>query len=135
MIKIIDNIYQSWYIKIMVKLNKGTNKNLPIYVSGPITSLCKLGQDWRAPFREAETALRRLGFREIHNPVDIAAGVETMCAALGREAKYADYMKADIEMLVKCKTILLLRGWEASKGAQLEYQIAEALHMEILYER
>ena len=119
----------------MVKLSKNIDKDLPVYISGPITSLCKLGMDWRAPFREAETSLRRLGFRQIHSPVDIAAGVDTMCAALGRDAMYSDYMKADIEMLLKCKTILLLRGWEGSKGAQLECQIADALHMEIIYER
>ena len=83
----------------MIKLSKSIDKDLPVYISGPITSLCKLGMDWRAPFREAETSLRRLGFRQIHSPVDIAAGVDTMCAALGRDAMYSDYMKADIEML------------------------------------
>ena len=48
---------------------------------------------------------------------------------------YSDYMKADLEMLLKCKTILMLRGWEGSRGAQLEYSVADALHMEVLYER
>lgn len=119
----------------MLKISKTLDKRLPVYISGPITSLCKLGEDWRLPFREAEATLRRLGFREIHNPVDIAVGVEAMCAALGRRPTYADYMKADLEMLLKCKTILMLNGWEGSRGANLEYQVADALHMEILYER
>lgn len=57
-----------------------------------------------------------------------------MCEALGRKAEYSDYMKADLEMLLKCKSILLLRGWEGSKSATLEYQVADALHMEKLYE-
>lgn len=119
----------------MIKANKTINKKLPVYVSGPITSLTKLGEDWRLPFREAEGALRRLGFREIHNPVDIAVGVEAMCDALGRTPQYSDYMKADLEMLLKCRTILMLKGWEGSRGAQLEYQIATALHLEVMYER
>ena len=119
----------------MVKINKDIDKKLPVYISGPITSLCKLGIDWKEPFKEAEASLRRLGFRQIYNPADIAVGVEAACEALGRRAMYSDYMKADLEMLLKCKTILMLRGWEGSRGAQLEYSVADALHMEVLYER
>lgn len=119
----------------MIRTTKLVDKKQPVYISGPITSLIKLGQDWRLPFREAEAALRRLGFREIYNPVDIAAGVDTMCSVFGRKPMYSDYMKADLEMLLKCKTIVMLLGWEGSKGATLEYQIADALHLEVLYER
>lgn len=119
----------------MIKTNKTVDKKLPVYISGPITSLCKLGQDWKATFKGAEAALRRLGFREIHNPVDIAVGVEAMCSAFGRTPQYADYMKADLEILLKCSTILMLKGWEGSKGALLEYQIAQALGLEVIYER
>lgn len=119
----------------MVKISKSIDKKAPIYISGPITSLQKLGEDWRQPFIEAEIGLRRLGFREIYTPVSIAVGVEAMCEALGRKAEYSDYMKADLEMLLKCRGILMLRGWEGSKGATLEYQVADALHMEKLYER
>jgi hypothetical protein len=119
----------------MIKISKSTDKRAPIYISGPITSLQKLGEDWRQPFVEAEANLRRLGFREIYTPVSIAVGVEAMCEALGRKAEYSNYMKADLEMLLKCKSILLLRGWEGSKGATLEYQVADALHLEKMYER
>ena len=45
------------------------------------------------------------------------------------------YMKADLEILLKCSTILMLKGWEGSKGALLEYQIAQALGLEVMYER
>lgn len=119
----------------MIKLSKSIDKAAPIYVSGPITSLQKLGEDWRAPFTAAVAALRRLGFREIYSPVDIAIGVEAVCEVQRRKPMYADYMKQDLKMLLKCKSILLLRGWENSKGATLEYQVADTLGMEILYER
>ena len=120
---------------VKIKEKKNINKKLPVYISGPITSRVKLGEDWKAPFKEAEEALRRLGFREIHNPVDIALGVDAMCSALGREPVYADYMKADLELLLQCSTILMLKGWENSNGAKIEYQIAEAIGMEVIYER
>lgn len=119
----------------MIKVSKAVDKTAPIYISGPITSLQKLGEDWKAPFIAASAALRRLGFRQIFNPVDIAIGVEAVAETFRRKATYGDYMKSDIEMLLKCKSILMLRGWENSRGAQLEYQIADAIGIEVLYER
>lgn len=119
----------------MVNSTKQINKDAPVYISGPISSLMRLGEDWRLPFYGAETSLRRLGFKDIRNPVYIAEDVEAQCKELGRAPEYPDYMKADLEELLKCKTILMLKGWEGSRGATLEYQVADALHMEIMYER
>ena len=119
----------------MDKKKKVIDKTQPVYISGPITSLQKLGEDWRQIFNAAEANLRRQGFREIHNPASIAVGVEAACSALGRRAAYADYMKADLAILLKCRTVLMLRGWEGSDGASLEYQIASACGLEIIYER
>ncbi len=119
----------------MIKVSKSTDKTAPIYISGPITSLQKLGEDWKQPFVAAVVALRRLGFREIYSPVDIAVGVEAVCEVQRRKPTYADYMRQDLKMLLKCRSILMLRGWEGSKGATLEYQVADTLGMEVLYER
>lgn len=119
----------------MEKTFKTVDKTQAIYISGPISSLEKLGEDWRQNFNSAEANLRRQGFREIHNPASIAVGVNAACSALGRRAVYADYMKADLAILLKCKTILMLRGWEGSSGASLEYQIAAACGMDVVYER
>ena len=118
----------------MVKLSGKINKDAPVYISGPITSRVKLGEDWRRYFNDAEDSLRRIGFKNIVNPVGIAHTVDRNCALAGRKATYADYMKADIEALIKCKTILMLQSWDISAGATLEYQIADALGMEIIYE-
>lgn len=119
----------------MLKVSKTTDRTAPIYISGPITSLQKLGEDWKQPFVAAVAALRRLGFREIFSPVDIAIGVEAVCEVQRRKPTYADYMRQDLNMLLKCKSILMLRGWEGSKGSTLEYQVADTLGMEVLYER
>ena len=118
----------------MVKINKSTDKAAPIYISGPITSRVKLGEDWRMYFNDAEDSLRKIGFKNVVNPVKIACTVDRDCALAGRKATYADYMKADIAALIKCKTILMLQSWDISAGATLEYQIADALGMEIIYE-
>ena len=118
-----------------MKITEKTNKTAPVYISGPISSLIALGVDWRHSFNGAEDTLRRLGFSDIRSPVYIEEDVEAQCREEGREPTYADYMKADIAELLKCKTILMLKGWEGSKGALLEYAIADALHLEIIYER
>lgn len=39
-----------------------------------------------------------------------------------------------LKLLLECDTIYLLNGWEASRGAQLEYCIADELNMEIMLE-
>lgn len=118
----------------MVKLSGKINKDASVYISGPITSRVKLGEDWRRYFNDAEDSLRRIGFKNVVNPVGIAYAVDKDCALAGRKATYADYMRADIAALIKCKTILMLQSWDISAGATLEYQIADALGMEIIYE-
>lgn len=107
----------------MDKKKKVIDKTQPVYISGPITSLQKLGEDWRQTFNAAEVNLRRQGFREIHNPASIAVGVEAACAALGRKAVYADYIKADLAILIKCRTVLMLRGWKAATGQALSIRL------------
>lgn len=118
-----------------MKITNKIDKTAPIYISGPITSLIRLGEDWRHPFLGAERGLRSLGFKDIKSPVYIAEDVEAQCKEEGRAPSYADYMKADLVELLKCKTILMLKGWEGSRGATLEYEIADAIHLEIIYER
>ena len=49
-------------------------------------------------------------------------------------AEWADYLRHDIAGLVSCERIHLLRGWEKSKGARLEFQIATELGMEVTHQ-
>jgi hypothetical protein len=41
-------------------------------------------------------------------------------------------MRNDISQLVTCARIVLLRGWENSKGAMLELRIAKVLGFEVV---
>lgn len=43
-------------------------------------------------------------------------------------------MRGDIELLLSCDGIYMLKGWEKSKGAKLEHEIATALKIKMMYE-
>ena len=101
-----------------------------IYISGPLTDT----PDWRERFAAAYARLKEAGWGVVHNPVDISDGVDTAWQALGKRPKYADYMRADLAMLIRCGAVYMLEGWESSRGAKLELGVAEALGMDIYYE-
>lgn len=101
---------------------------LKIYLSGAIT-----GREAEAKkeFAEAEKSIKNslidYGFQKhefkIKNPFKILK--------LNKKHKYEDYLRADIKVLCDCDYLVNIRneGWEKSKGAKLEKQIAKALNI------
>lgn len=91
-----------------------------IYISGPMTGLPK----FNIPAFHAEAErLRALG-HEVVNPVEINRDVT---------AKWSDCMRNAIRGLLDCDTVAVLDGWQHSKGASLEVDIAQKLGMQILH--
>jgi hypothetical protein len=45
--------------------------------------------------------------------------------------KWEDYMRYDIKLICECDAIVMLPGWEGSKGANIEYQVAKAIGCEV----
>lgn len=88
------------------------------YLSGAISS----DEHYREKFTNAEHVLRSLGFA-VCNPVDTKAK---------GDKDWAYYMKKDIQKLLKCDGIMLLPDWLESRGAKLEYVIAEELGLMVL---
>lgn len=92
-----------------------------VYVAGPMTGL----PEFNFPAFNAEAAaLRAQGFAVL-NPAE---------HGIVEGADWADYLRHDIAGLVSCERIHLLRGWEKSKGARLEFQIATELGMEVTHQ-
>lgn len=92
---------------------------MKVYISGKITG----DADYKKKFQNAENFLEAVGF-EVFNP-----------AKVPDEGKpWAWYMKRDIKELMDCDAILLLKDWKESKGARLEYYIAQQLGMKIFRE-
>jgi hypothetical protein len=89
------------------------------------------------PAFHAEAAIQRsLGY-EVVSPAEINGGADELvaCATMTPEqlaAHYQSCMRNDISQLVTCARIVLLRGWENSKGAMLELRIAKVLGFEVV---
>lgn len=94
---------------------------MKIYISGPMTGIKNLNYP---VFNETEDILTRMGY-EVFNPAKIP-GDDTWT--------WQDYMKECIREIPDCTHILLLRGWEKSEGANVEYSIAKTLGLTIMYE-
>ena len=88
-----------------------------VYISGPITGI-DFGN--RFAFSCARNALELCGY-EVVDPSEVK---------LDDDASWADYMRADLKLLLDCDFIYMLEGWEDSKGARIERELAENLGIE-----
>ena len=94
---------------------------MKVYISGKITGTT----DYKERFARAEEILKSQG----HEAVNLC------CIDDGGEAKpWEWYMRRCIPLLTECDGIYLLKGWDASKGARLEWLIACDLDMAIFTE-
>lgn len=91
-----------------------------VYVAGPMTGIADLNFP---AFNAATAALRDRG-AHVENPAEINPDPD---------ADWYDAMRRDIPRLLTCDTIMLLPGWEKSRGATLEYTIATAMGMTVVY--
>ncbi|WP_238552926.1 DUF4406 domain-containing protein [Paenibacillus alvei] len=89
-----------------------------IYLSGPMTGL----PEYNHPaFHLAALRLRRAGYRVL-NPADVVVEKED----------WGSYMRADIKLLMDADMVAVLPGWEQSRGARIEVDLAEALEMKMI---
>lgn len=93
---------------------------MKLYVSGPMTGL----PEWNFPaFNTAAAKVRSLGYEAV-NPVDINPDPATpweMC------------LRSDLKALCDCDGIVMIHGWEHSKGAHLELMVAHRLAMPVFF--
>jgi len=95
---------------------------MKIYISGQIT-----GIEDQAPglFKKAEEYLISQGY-DVVNPMELVHG---------HDKEWLSYMQEDIEAMMTCRTIYMLKNWTNTlSGANIERDLAIALGYNIIYE-
>ena len=98
------------------------HKKPRIYISGPIS-----GHDMeerRKAFKEIQEHLEAQGYEAI-NPME---------NGLPDEADIHDHMRRDIELLMTCDYIYLLKRWTHSKGCMVELEVATSIGLPVFFE-
>lgn len=95
---------------------------MKIYISGKISGLPIAEVTMR--FSAAQSLLEEIGL-EVINPLE---------KGLPDNATWEQHMVRDIELLLKCDAIYMMDNWVDSKGAQIEYDIANRMKLEFLFE-
>ena len=117
-------------------------KKQTIYVAGPMRGY----EDFNYPaFHEAERILESIGW-DVVNPAKMDAeeldkkeGVDPLTFDPHKSTEDQETLRhllsRDLEAVAKkCTAIYMLDGWEESRGAQAEWQLARALGIKIYYE-
>lgn len=92
-----------------------------IYIAGPMTGLPEFNYP---AFKAAAERLRALGY-DVENP---AENPEPHCGS------WLGYMRMAIRQLSQCDGVAMLPGWETSRGARIEHQLAKQLGLMVLPE-
>lgn len=90
-----------------------------IYIAGPMSGLPELNFP---AFHAAAMVLREQG-HHVENPAEINADPK---------ARWLDCMRMDIARMVTCDAVLMLPGWQNSRGAMVEHGLAVGLGLEVL---
>lgn len=93
-----------------------------VYISGKITGT----DDYLQRFERAEKHLNNMNITAVINPAKVNSYLP--------ELSYSQYLKMSLCMLSMCDTVYMLKGWEDSTGANLEWEFAKANNYKILYE-
>ena len=94
----------------------------PVYISGPITGIKNANKE---AFTEMEEILVTMGYK-VSNPRR-----HQIPKGLAEKDIWNVMMKISLKDMVNCNSIVMLDGWEFSRGAGIEFDIAKALKMPI----
>lgn len=96
------------------------------YIAGPMSGYPEFNYP---AFKAAAAELRAQG-KAVRSPTEISQDVAP--AEYTDEKPYDYYLRRSLLMLLlDCDEIVMLPGWEQSRGARIEHAVAEALGMPI----
>lgn len=94
---------------------------MKIYISGKITGI---EEKAFVQFENKEAELKARG-HDVVNPMKLPHD---------HDKHWHSYMREDIKALCDCNTIYMMKGWEDSKGAIMEHEIAVSMGLKVIYE-
>lgn len=97
--------------------SKGMNK---LYLSGPMTGVENFNH---ALFNKVAAEFRHVGF-EVCSPSEFFDGDTTR--------DRSEYMREAFKYLLEADTVVILPGWEGSKGARIEIMVAQELDLNLV---
>lgn len=104
---------------------------MKIYIAGPIRNRPNKNID---AFENAADWLRNLGYEPV-NPFDLATDAEIDADETNVTPDMCrKFCRRDVEAILGCDGIYMLRGWEHSTGARAEHAVALWIQLPILYE-
>ncbi len=99
------------------KATQGMNK---LYLSGPMTGIPNYNHEL---FDRVAAEFRHVGF-------DVCSPAEFFDGDITRERH--EYMREAFKYLLEADTVVILPGWEGSKGARLEIMVAQELGLNLV---
>lgn len=95
---------------------------MTVYISGGISGI----KNYLDKFAKAEEMLLNEG-HDVINPARILSQFPV-------DTEYVEYMTNSLRLLDKCDTIFLMRDWEDSYGARIEFVYSQATGKNIIFE-
>jgi hypothetical protein len=100
---------------------------MKLYVSGPMSNIGP--PSWNHPaFHRAAAELRCAGYQVI-SPAEL----DDTSKPEWDQHDWSCYLRRDVKAVADCDGIVMLDGWEYSKGANLEWNVAKALGLKVFY--
>lgn len=94
-----------------------------IYISGPISG--HEPGERREEFKKVQKLLELQGY-EVVNPME---------NGLPPTADTCQHMKRDVELILQCDEIYMMKKWNHSAGCKLEFDLATAIGLPVIFEQ
>lgn len=115
--------HQCWW-RGAINVPRAANDNRPqlprVYLAGPMTGLPDLNYP---VFHAAAAYLRAQGYT-VESPAECELPPDT--------TSWQQFMRSGITQLMRCDAIVMLPGWQKSKGANAEHTIAKLIEMPVM---
>lgn len=117
--------HQCWWRGAASVPASAANDNRPqlprVYIAGRMSGLPDLNYPM---FHAAASHLRQLGYK-VESPAE--------CELPPDSTTWQQFMRSGITQLMRCDAIVMLPGWEQSRGATAEHAIAKLIDIPVLH--